>query len=144
MPRPDPAALPDAPAATGHPPRGLLAWLEPYEVDEALAARFRARQLQAVQRLTRLAMVANVVNALAVMLALNPRLARTDLLAWAAVVVLMAAQGLFEEWRRARRPRRATASRRALHRLAAHSALLAAAWAASPSTSCWPRWCRPA
>ena len=132
MPRPDPAALPDAAAAAGRTPQGLLAWLEPYRVDEALAARFRARQLQAVQRLTRLAMAANIVNALAVMLALNPRLARQDLLAWAAVVVLMAAQGLFVDWRRALRPRRATASRHALHRLAAHSALLAAAWAALP------------
>ena len=89
MHRPEPAVRPDPPPEAG----GAMAWLrdrlEPYQVDDALAARFRARQLQAVQRLTRVAMVANVVNALAVMLALNPRLARTDLVAWAGVVVLI-------------------------------------------------------
>jgi len=132
MHRPEPEALPDAPTAAAHERAGPLAWLEPYHVDEALAARFRARQMQAVQRLTRLAMWANIVNALAVLLALNPRLARNDLLAWAAVVVLMAAQGLLDCWRKARRPRRATASRRAMQRLAVHSALLAAAWATLP------------
>ncbi len=132
MPRPEPEALPDAQPAAAHDRAGPWRWLEPYRVDETLAARFRARQMQAVQRLTRLAMGANIVNAVAVLLALNPRLARTDLLAWATVVVLMATQGLLDRWRKARRPRRATASRRALQRLAVHSALLAAAWAALP------------
>jgi hypothetical protein len=42
---------------------GLRAWFSAYEVDESLAAAFRARQLQAMLRLTPAAMLVNVANA---------------------------------------------------------------------------------
>jgi diguanylate cyclase (GGDEF)-like protein/PAS domain S-box-containing protein len=112
--------------------RGWLRWIEPYHVDESLAGRFRARQVQAVQRLTRLAMGANLLNALAVLLALNPRGARRDLLVWGLVVAAMSLQGLVGWWRAQRRGPRPSASRRALRRLTLHSALLAGVWAALP------------
>ena len=119
-------------AAPLGPEGGWLHWTEPYRVDEALASRFRARQMQAVQKLTRVAMVANLVNALAVLLALDPRFLRRDLVVWAAVVALMSVQGLAGWWRAQRRGLRPNASLLALKRLTLHSALLAAAWAALP------------
>jgi len=114
------------------PQRGWLRWIEPYRVDESLASRFRARQMQAVQKLTRLAMVANLVNALAVLMALDPRLTRRDLVVWGLVVAMMSAQGLVGWWRAQRRGPQPNASLRALNRLTLHSALLAGAWAALP------------
>jgi diguanylate cyclase (GGDEF)-like protein/PAS domain S-box-containing protein len=111
---------------------GWWGWIEPYHVDESLAGRFRARQVQAVQRMTPLAMAANLVNALAVLLALNPHGARRDLLLWGLVVAAASLQGLAGWWRAQRRGPRPVASRRALKRLTVHSALLAAAWAALP------------
>jgi diguanylate cyclase (GGDEF)-like protein/PAS domain S-box-containing protein len=114
------------------PQRGWLRWIEPYRVDESLASRFRARQMQAVQKLTRLAMVANLVNALAVLMALDPRLTRRDLVVWGLVVAMMSAQGLVGWWRAQRRGPQPNASLRALKRLTLHSALLAGAWAALP------------
>ena len=121
-----------APAPTLQRTGGWLRWIEPYQVDEALASRFRARQMQAVQKLTRLAMVANLVNALAVLLALNPKFMRRDLLAWGLVVALMSVQGLAGWWRAQRQGPRTSASRRALRRLTLHSVLLAGTWAALP------------
>ncbi len=88
-----------------------------YQADEADAARFRARQIQAILRITPLAMAINLLNVLVV---------------WAAVVTMLALAG-FRGWLRARRrAERRTASRRAMRRGTVQAALLGLAWGALP------------
>lgn len=106
--------------------------LEAYRADEALARRFRARQLQAVLRLTPLAMLANLLNASLVTLAFWPGDAQRFLLLWDACVLLFVLNGLRAWWRQRRGPPRHTASPRAIRQATLHAALLAAVWAAMP------------
>ena len=77
----------------------LQQWLTPYEATEPLAATFRAQQLQAMLRLTPLAMAVNIFNG-AILLY---QMAATApwLWGWMLALVFMAAQGTLA-WLRAR------------------------------------------
>jgi diguanylate cyclase (GGDEF)-like protein len=128
--------LPDAgPPPAQRPVRAwtrLRAWFRAYDVDESLAASFRARQMQAMLRLTPAAMLVNVANALIVGLVLWGQAAGAFVLSWVAAVALLSALGL-RGWMHAQtRPARPTASRRALYHAMAHAGLLSTVWAALP------------
>jgi len=102
-----------------------------YEVDESVAARFRARQLQAVVRLTPLMMAANVLNVVIIVSLFWAHGPRIGLALWtlgvAAVVVLA-----MRAWAVTRARPRPTASRRAMRRAALHAAGLGVLWAVMP------------
>ncbi|TVO62720.1 putative bifunctional diguanylate cyclase/phosphodiesterase [Denitromonas ohlonensis] len=106
--------------------------MAPYQADAPLAAQFRARQIQAVLRLTPLTMLANVLNALIVGWTFRDDLNPLLLVGWALFVLYSAGAGLdaWLRWRRHRTP--ATASPRALTRSAKHAALLAILWGTVP------------
>ncbi|MDZ5459975.1 putative bifunctional diguanylate cyclase/phosphodiesterase [Azohydromonas lata] len=125
---------PDSPAdaATRRRPKRMRAWFSAYDVDEPLAASFRARQMQAMLRLTPAAMVVNIANALVVGVVLWGHVAGGFMLAWVAAVVLLAGLGLRGWAREQARPPRRSASRRAIRHAIGHAALLGAVWAALP------------
>ncbi|MBT9490052.1 MAG: EAL domain-containing protein [Rubrivivax sp.] len=110
----------------------LVSRLSAYRADETLARRFRARQLQAVLRVTPLAMVANLLNVVLVVWAFRADGPWRFLLPWAALVCALALRGIYGWWRTHRLPPRETASPRALRRAAMAGALLAAFWGALP------------
>ena len=92
-----------------------------YEADEPVAARFRARQLQAVVRLTPLMMAANVLNVAIIVWLFWPHGPRLWLALWAlgvATVVVLAMRGWFAHRARPR----LTASERAIRRASFHAA----------------------
>jgi diguanylate cyclase (GGDEF)-like protein len=132
------AASPPDPA--GHALRGSGArhtgWLgrladrlAPYAADEPQAGAFRAKQLQAVLRLTPLTMLANVANGSVICVAFWESAHRLLIAAWFLIVLLMAASGV-RAWKVLRAGHlRPVASRRSLRRLTLHSALLAGLWA---------------
>jgi diguanylate cyclase (GGDEF)-like protein/PAS domain S-box-containing protein len=113
----------------------LLRALEPYQADDLNAAKFRARQLQAVLRLAPLTMLANAVNVMLIVWAFWPTAPRAFLLAWGSAVVFAVWRGL-KAWHRWRHSASAwtRASRRALHRSTLNAALLASIWAMLPLT----------
>ena len=106
--------------------------MAPYQADAPLAAQFRARQIQAVLRLTPLTMLANVLNAMIVGWTFRNDLNPLFLVGWALFVLYSAGAGLdaWLRWRRHRKP--ATASPHALTRAAKHAALLALLWSTVP------------
>ncbi|MFY7856231.1 MAG: putative bifunctional diguanylate cyclase/phosphodiesterase [Rubrivivax sp.] len=110
----------------------LVNWLMPYAASETAAGRFRARQIQAVSRLTPLAMVTNLLNVGLVVWAAWPQGQRRFLLLWALAVCGVSLQGLRGWLRQRRRPPRDTASRRAVHRATIHAAVLAGLWGVMP------------
>jgi diguanylate cyclase (GGDEF)-like protein len=99
---------------------------------DADAPLFRARQLQAVLKITPLAMAANVANAIVLCVVLWDEASHGFLLAWTGAIAGMAAAGL-SGWRRARDGRpRPGASPRALRRAALQAALLGLVWGVLP------------
>ncbi|WP_198321160.1 putative bifunctional diguanylate cyclase/phosphodiesterase [Azohydromonas aeria] len=104
-----------------------------YEADESDAAAFRARQLQAVLRLTPVSMLTNLGNAAIVGVVVWRHVQPALVLAWLGLIGLLAVLGL-RGWLRARalgpRPR---ASRRAMRHAALHAGLLGGAWGALPA-----------
>ncbi len=111
----------------------LASWLEPYDADEPVAGTFRARQLQAVLRLTPLTMLANALNVVLVLATFWDLTAyRAFLLVWAGCIVLLVGRGL-RVWLRARhRPPRPSASAQAMRRATVHAAALGGLWALMP------------
>jgi diguanylate cyclase (GGDEF)-like protein/PAS domain S-box-containing protein len=106
--------------------------LAPYQAHEDSAGRFRARQIQAVLRLTPLTMFANALNAGIVGLTfakvVNPLL----LTAWVLCIFYAAGVGV-ESWLKSRRGKvPVSASPRALSQAARHAALLALLWTMVP------------
>jgi diguanylate cyclase (GGDEF)-like protein/PAS domain S-box-containing protein len=100
--------------------------------DGPQAGSFRARQLQAVLRLTPLAMLANLMNAALICNVFGASVPRVPLLGWALVVVVVSSYGM-RPWRRWKRGlMRPTASARAIHRVTWHAAVLACLWAVLP------------
>jgi diguanylate cyclase (GGDEF)-like protein/PAS domain S-box-containing protein len=115
-----------------HPAQWLRAQLEPYRVDEPQAASFRARQLQAVLRLTPLMMVANGLNATFILVTFWETGSHWFLVTWCLGIAAVIVRGLLA-WSRGRgRGPRPTASVRALRRTAANAAVLATLWALVP------------
>lgn len=112
--------------------RRLRAAFEPYRVEEPLAGHFRARQLQAVLRLTPSMMAANALNGILILTTFwSPRY-RWFLIGWYGVLLLTLARAVLA-WRRGRhRGPGAPTSERALRRAALHATVLAVIWAAVP------------
>ena len=110
----------------------IKAAMAPYHAAAPLAAQFRARQIQAVLRLTPLTMLANALNASIVGWAFREQLNPLLLVAWALFVLYSAGAGI-DAWRRGRRGRTpTTASPRALAQATKHAALLAILWSVVP------------
>lgn len=110
-------------------------FFQAYEADETDARRFRARQLEAVLRLTPLAMAINLLNAIVLDMALWEQAPRGLLVAWTVAIVVVAALGV-KGWLSAkRRPERTSASRRAIRRAAMQATMLGATWGILPAVA---------
>ena len=96
----------------------LRLFFSAYDAEESDARRFRARQLEALLRLTPLAMVINVLNAVVIDIALWAHASHTVLLIWSVGIALMAGAGLRGWFQSRRRRERSVASRRALRHAA--------------------------
>ncbi|SDO21955.1 diguanylate cyclase (GGDEF) domain-containing protein [Rhodoferax sp. OV413] len=105
--------------------------LAPYEADEPLAASFRAKQLQAMLRLTPLSMLVNLFNAGFLVYRLAAQ--SVWLWGWLLVLLFMAYQGLAAWYRAQHRNTRQTASRKAMRRAFRHALSLGALWGALPA-----------
>jgi len=103
-----------------------------YPEDEPQAPAFRAKQIQAVLRLTPLTMLANVVNALLVAKAFWPVASHAFLIFWVSAVFFAALTGGRSWFAMRRGELRQTASPRALRRAAVHASALAFLWAVVP------------
>jgi diguanylate cyclase (GGDEF)-like protein len=103
--------------------------MQAYAPDHPLAGAFRAKQLQAVLRLTPLTMLANLVNAGLICYAFWSGPHRALLLAWASLVGVVVYQG-WRAWLRGLQ--RQTVSPRAMTRAQIHASLLAVLWGAVP------------
>ena len=111
----------------------LRGWFQAYQADEPAAGAFRARQLQAVLRLTPLMMVANAVNVLLVAAACWSTGEHVFLALWGLGVTALVAQGARVWWRWHQHPGDwHTASHRAMQRATQNAAVLAGFWAAMP------------
>ncbi len=128
-----PHSMPEDPST---PIGRLVAWrdrvtrrLAPYVADEPLAGTFRAKQVQAVLRLTPLTMLANIFNGAIIFYAFWDSHSRPLIAVWFLVILLVATRGV-RAWKaqRASVPRLAV-SRRTLRRMTIHSAVLAGLWA---------------
>lgn len=114
--------------------RLIAAWFgqwRPYAVDDPEAAYFRARQLQALLRLTPLAMVVNVANAGVICLVTWTQVSHTFLLGWTAAITGLAALG-WRGWLHGRAHTRTSASLRAMRHAVVQASVLAALWAVLP------------
>ncbi|TDP61596.1 PAS domain S-box-containing protein/diguanylate cyclase (GGDEF)-like protein [Roseateles toxinivorans] len=115
-----------------HSVRRLKERFRPYEAAEPVASLFRARQLQAVLRLTPLTMVANALNVGLILLTFHAGGHALFLLFWSLAIAGVVVLGV-RAWLRLRsRPTWLSASPRALRRATHHAALLGALWAALP------------
>ncbi|MCP5285048.1 MAG: EAL domain-containing protein [Burkholderiaceae bacterium] len=116
-----------------HWPRALSAIAAGVAVEPATAARIRARQLQAVGRITPLAMAANLLNVVLVLWAVGVDGAVPGPLWWWALAVAgVGVRGLTGWWRQRQRVPREAASVKALHHATLNAAVLAALWAVMP------------
>lgn len=101
-----------------------------YGDDGAIAGRMRFEHLNAVVRLTPLAMAANLGNASLVLWAFHGQWT-TGLLVWWGVMVMLASMATWR-WLTFRRKPLPVVSCRGIHRTTLHAALLAAHWAVLP------------
>jgi len=104
--------------------------LQEFAQDDPRAGRFRAEQLRAVMRLTPLTMLANGINAGLICLTFWHNTNHWMLAGWAAVVLLVLAQGTRAWW--TKQHLRTTASPRAIRRATVHAGVLGLVWAAVP------------
>ena len=107
-------------------------WFQSYRADAQVAGTFRARQLQAVLRLTPLMMTANAVNVLLVVTTFWHTGLHAFLAVWALLIALLTTPAIRLWWRWRRSTSWLTASARAMHRATLHSVLLALLWSAMP------------
>ncbi|RZL30530.1 MAG: sensor domain-containing diguanylate cyclase, partial [Rubrivivax sp.] len=103
-----------------------------YDATQDQAAAFRAQQMQAVLRLTPLAMSIQLVCALVVPLALWRESRHEALLPWAGAITMLAVLSFRAWWQSRARPPRRTASPRSLRRVLWHALLLGSLWALLP------------
>ncbi len=101
-------------------------------LDEDRARAIRARQIQALLRMTPAAMLANVGNALLVCAAFWTTAPRGWLLGWAGLVLLVAWRGGLGWWRAHVRRSADGVSPRGIKRAELHATLLAMLWAVAP------------
>ena len=114
--------------------QAVQAFFRPYDAaDERDAGRFRARQLQAVLRLTPVAMAINVMNAALILWALWPQGSQAFLAAWAAGIGGVAVLGLRGWLQGRRRPPAISVSVRAPRRAALQATVLGSLWAVMPA-----------
>jgi diguanylate cyclase (GGDEF)-like protein len=107
----------------------LKSLLQPFPADHPLAGTLRAKQLQAVLRLTPLTVLANLLNGGLICIMFWHEEQRALLVVWFTLMAAVTSQGLRAWWRR---QARSTASRRALRRAVLHAAVLASLWAMIP------------
>ncbi len=116
---------------------GALAWLTAlfsvYDSQEPDAPKFRARQLQALLRLTPVAMSINLGNGLIVTLVLWAKADRAFLLAWSFAIIVLALAGLHGWLKAMSQPERSSASGRALRRAAVQAGVLGMVWGILPA-----------
>jgi len=103
-----------------------------YDAEEPVAATFRARQIQAVIRLTPLMMAANLLNVAVVVAMFWPTGPSWYLACWALAIAAVVTSTMHAWWLLRRRGPRRTASPRAMRRAVLHAATLAALWASMP------------
>lgn len=115
----------------------FISWLRRatklYDPADEHAAEFRAQQMQAVLRLTPLAMSVQMACALVVPVTLWNDLPKHQLIVWAAAIGALAFVSIRAWWRSYRRPAPRTASERAISRVVLHAALLSSLWALLPA-----------
>ena len=122
--------LPHARASARRLWAAWISWGHPGDGPQAGA--FRARQLQAVLRLTPLAMLANLMNSALICVVFRDREPAWMLGLWFALVAVVVSYGLRAWLRWKRGLMRPTASARAIQRATSHATLLASLWAAMP------------
>ncbi|MCA0242321.1 MAG: EAL domain-containing protein [Proteobacteria bacterium] len=111
----------------------LPALFRAYEADERDAGRFRARQVQAVMRFTRLGMAVNILNSLFIVWALRRQSVQPLVALWAAAVCVLALLSLRGWLRQRRRRTTATMPPRVLNRAAVNAGVLGAVWGLLPA-----------
>ncbi len=124
-------AIPQEPAPEPNsrlsPTDRACAYFEPYQATEPDAARFRARQIDAVVRMTPVATLINVIAVTGLVAVLRGKGSDAFLFGWMAAVTLASVVGLRGWWHNRLNPQ-LTASRRAVRRLVLHAAILGALW----------------
>ena len=116
-------------------PASLLARIQrawsPYNVEEPLAANFRAKQLQTMLGMTPLSMLMSVFTGLLVLY----RMAASAqwLWIWMLVLLVYASRGMAAWLRHKRRAVQQTASRRAMQRAVQHATILGTLWGILPA-----------
>ncbi len=112
----------------------LADWFVAYRADESVAAGFRARQLQAVLRLTPITLFANAVNVGLIAFTFRASGKPVFLLLWALAIAVLLAGGT-RAWLRWRRSpdQWLTASRRAMRRATIHAGALGSLWGLMPA-----------
>ena len=112
--------------------RILSAYFRIYEADPAVAAGFRAQQIQSILRLTPLTMLANAFNALAMLVVFYNSPAFHYVVLWAALLGYTLYKGTRAWLLQRKRPPPERVSARALTRATKHAAALGAIWAILP------------
>lgn len=112
--------------------RALSAYFRIYEAEPAVAAGFRAQQIGSILRLTPLTMLANAVNALALLVIFYDSPSFHYVALWAAVLGCIIYKGTRAWLLQRKRPAPERVSTRALVRATQHAAALGVIWALLP------------
>ncbi len=112
--------------------RKLKKQFQIYEAEPAVAAHFRAQQLQAIIRLTPLTMLSNTVNATAILFAFFNTPHFPSLVIWAIFLSYCIYSGTHAWLSQRNRPPLEQVSERALTRATRHAMILGVIWAAAP------------
>ncbi len=103
-----------------------------YEADPAVAAGFRAQQIQSILHLTPLAMLANAFNAMTLLIIFFGSSSFFYVALWALVLMCIVYQGTRGWLIQRKRPAPERVSPRAINRATQHAAVLGVIWAVLP------------
>lgn len=103
-----------------------------YEAEPAVAAGFRAKQIQSILRLTPLTMLANTVNAAALLVIFHDSPLFKYLSIWVVVLGYSIYRGTHAWMMQRKRPAPERVSERAIARATKHAAILGSIWAILP------------